>query len=278
MNAWTELVRRNPVIKESQLSVWERMNPRQWQTNTLLSVLIVGVVYIVLISLGLQAVRDIDPSLFMYVSLTTVIFASAIVLYGTVAGEREKRTLDLLLVAPVTTSQIIAAKLFRVVLPIVAILLLLGVPSLVFGIARIVLGETAFASGAPFAMGLVGSLALTFCVAVFVSGLSIFVSSINRTTAGALTGSLALIFLVYVVYAVMAGVIGSMSQPLSNAMMALHPYFVLAQLTSKSPEWQNPLLLTILCSALHAGAGVGLIVLAAKNLERERKKGRSPNA
>ena len=278
MSHWTELVTDNPVIKESHRSFGQQMNPKNWPTNTSISVAIVGVVYFVIIALALQSVRDIDASVFSYVSLTCCILASAVVLYGTLAGEREKRTLDLLLVAPVTAGQIIAAKMMKAAVPVIVIVGLLVVPSIVFGVVRQSLGLQPLLSAASFPIFMAGSVLLVFSVSVFVGGVAIFVSLIERTTARALTGTLAVLFLVYIVYAVMGGVVGTFNPKTADWMMAIHPYRALVHLNFPTPTLPAPMLVASVTSALHLAAGAALTTWASKNINRERLKGMKPNA
>jgi|GEM_PF-4188540 len=275
---WIDLVRDNPVIKESQRSFWERIHPKTWPTNTTITIAIVAIVYFVLITLALQGISFIDPSVFMFVSLTVTIFVSAVVLYGTLAGEREKRTLDLLLVAPVTASQIVAAKTLKVVIPILAIIVLLDIPALVFAIVRNANGMKTMSSGASFPIAFFGSTVLILSVALFVIGLTMLVSSINRTTAGALTGTIAVLFLAYIVFPVITGVLAVFSRPLSDTMSSVHPFIALFHLVAPNPGWSNNILIATMCSIIHIVLGCTFIVLASRNVDRERKRGIAPNA
>lgn len=267
---WTDLVTNNPVIKDSQRLILKNLNPKSWQANTMVSVVIVGVIYIALNALSMQGIAFLDASLFSMILLTLCILVPAIVVYALIAGEREKRTLDLLLVAPVSAPQIVVAKVVKVLVPILALQVLLTLPSIVFSIARHWQGMPAMLSSAPVIPVILSSILISFCVAVFVSGLSLYVSSVNRSTSSALAGVLALLFVVYVVYAVVAGVVGTISIGFSEVMIGLHPYGALSNIlwinSNNFPTW----VLFYLSCLLHLGLGLAFFVFATKRLERDR--------
>lgn len=277
-NLFQELFADNPAIKDVQRLPWQRMNPRHWSTSTVVSVAILAVAYIALTTLALQGAQWIDASLFMYICLFACGFAPAIVLYNTVAGEREKRTIDLLLVAPVTTAQIIVAKLTKILAPTVCIIVLLLVPMLMFRFVRPTLGLKPLESGTSFALAVTGTIVLSLCVALFVTGVAMWISGLNKTTAGALTGVLALLFLVYIVYPVMAGVFGPINQKLTETLLVAHPLFALSSLTGGSgSSIQTGAGVTVSC-VLHAIAGLVFLVLAVRQLDRFRAKESKTNA
>lgn len=275
---WTDLIADNPAIKDSHRLPWLRMNPKTWTTNTIVSVCILVVTYIGLLTLALQGAQFLDASLFMYVCLTCCGFAPAVVLYGSIAGEREKGTIDLLLVAPVTTAQIVTSKLLKIILPILSIIVLLVVPMVVFAFVRPRLGLTPIESGAPLLPAILGTILICLTVSLFVTGIAMWVSGMNKTTAGALTGVLALLFVVYIVYPVTAGVFSVVNRDISDWMMVVHPFFAVSQLTTTGATTVNPLVSMAASSLCHAAFGILFLVLSVRQLDRFRAKQESTHA
>lgn len=275
---WTDLIADNPAIKDSHRLPWLRMNPKTWSTNTIVSVCILVVTYIGLLTLALQGAQFLDATLFMYVCLTCCGFAPAVVLYGSIAGEREKRTIDLLLVAPVTTAQIITSKLLKIILPVISVIVLLVIPIVVFAFVRPRLGLTPIESGAPLVPAIFGTILICVTVSLFVTGLSMWVSGLNRTTAGALTGVLALLFVVYIVYPVTAGVFSVVNKNFSDWMMVVHPFAAVNSLTATGQDRINPLVSVAVTSFCHAAFGILFLVLSVRQLDRFRAKQESIHA
>src|SRR5580700_7679125 len=106
-SAWTELVAKNPMLIEvsryrRKLFSFSRSNP--------IGGMIVGVVavtYVGIVSMIVSFRADISPFVLIYIQTAIFLLIAPILLHSAVAGERERRSWDLLLAAPITKAQIV---------------------------------------------------------------------------------------------------------------------------------------------------------------------------
>lgn len=107
---WTDLITQNPMMAEVT-----RFRKRFLSFRGS-SVAVNGGIGIVLVCYALFAVGcvyyrgDLDPLILIIWFLGLMIFAIPLMLHGAIAGERERRSWDMLLVAPITHAQIVIGK------------------------------------------------------------------------------------------------------------------------------------------------------------------------
>jgi len=109
-SAWTELVAKNPMLIEvsryrRKLFSFSRSNPMGGMI-----VAMVAIAYVGIVSMIVSFRTDISP--FVLIDIQTAIFMliAPILLHSAIAGERERRSWDLLLAAPITKAQIVVGK------------------------------------------------------------------------------------------------------------------------------------------------------------------------
>jgi ABC-type transport system involved in multi-copper enzyme maturation permease subunit len=86
---------------------------RGWSAGQIASGAICGMLYLYFLSMVIQNSEVIEVSYLFMTMLGMMMLVLPIVLHGVIAGEREKRSLEMLLAAPVTSRQIAMAKLMR---------------------------------------------------------------------------------------------------------------------------------------------------------------------
>src|SRR5207302_725971 len=75
--------------------------------------------------------RSLSAMNMMYFQLVLLLFIGPLVLHSSIAGERERRSWDLLLIAPVTKAQLVVGKLISGLAILGAVFVLMLLPVLV---------------------------------------------------------------------------------------------------------------------------------------------------
>lgn len=272
-NFWQEVFSENPMMVRALKPLRGLKNWKEMPSTTWVVVGLVALVYVVLVGSSLKVAEIFDSGVFLFVMLTVTILVCATVLHPSLAGEREKRTLDLLLCAPLTARQIVVGKVFKAVIPTLSVMAFCIVPSIVLAIARhaIDLNPTSANSFYPLAAAL--CLVLTFSTGVFVAGVTLYLSSINRTTANAMIATLGALFLWFIVAPVFAGTVSAFNKEFSDFSVSYHPFYAMAKIlypdTSGVGMWPYFLISTI------PSLLIGVLALGgtARNLEKERRTG-----
>ena len=146
------------------------------------------------------------------------------VLHATIAGEREKRSLDMLLVAPVTASQIVIGKFSRALVPIVALSLAIGLPTLVVELARSADGAERDGLNRSGMLGFV--IASLFCLlfAMAIGGLTMWISSKTRTASAAMMSTIGALFLLLIVVPAIAGTMSYGGGEFAEFILEINPF------------------------------------------------------
>lgn len=184
------------------------------------AVLVICAVAYALLMLVVITYREfMSPIAILYIQLILLTFIIPSNLHGSIAGEREKRTWDLLLVAPITNAQIVVGKmlgglllaLFISVLLIPATLISFsGDPQATFG--KVLQGE---------------SLILGY--ALFLAALSLFISSRAKRAFAAQMCIFGVLILWMLVWPMFAAVLSTASED-QGMLLFMHPYVALARI------------------------------------------------
>lgn len=126
---FAEYVRDNPIVTEYRRHVRRFFAPTQNQTVNIIAVVLLGMIYCGMLLMALQVGKDMQPEPVFVIQLLITCFVVPAMAHGTIAGEREKRTWDLLLVAPISKGQIVAGK-FLAACAVVGLIALTMVPFL----------------------------------------------------------------------------------------------------------------------------------------------------
>ncbi len=190
--------------------------------------LMVGVVFAVLLvavnMLVLSMRGGLPPTMIVY--LQTTIFALIIpaTMYQAIAGEREKRTWDLLLVAPITKAQIVFGKFMASAAAILAIAVLLFIPTIFAGIL--------FERWSFFSILLEEMVSISF--GLLVAAVTIFFSARAKRGLIALGITFGLLTLGLVFFPALLASVGLGGNDSMPVMMYLHPFYTIAQIDSPS--------------------------------------------
>ncbi|MGE0001951.1 MAG: ABC transporter permease [Fimbriimonadaceae bacterium] len=232
MSTWRTLVADNPLLR-LLLSSSVRTFTRSGLKSTATAVWLVVGVIVSLAALAAYYAEFLAWQFLLLPLLAIVILIPLAVLHSSIAGEREKRSIEVLLVAPLSSAQIIVAKLSKGVLP-VAISMVTFVPIA----AAIELGHIGKPSAVQPLSAVPAGLTFTLSMLLLVSsaalsaGVTMFVSSRSRTTAAALIGSLFVLLTWIVGSPILAGAVSGFggTSGMDSAIMLANPFFTMGQL------------------------------------------------
>jgi hypothetical protein len=136
VSTFRQLFVENPMFAEIQRERNKALAEHNWRGGQLAARVLLLVIYLFLLILTLNYVHVVEPFVLMYVmlGLATVLIPAG--LHGTIAGEREKRALDLLLVAPVTPGQIVVGKFGKTFLSLLMIFVSVGIPAFIIELVK----------------------------------------------------------------------------------------------------------------------------------------------
>lgn len=191
------------------------------------AVLIICVVlYALLMTIVITYREYMSPIAILYIQLLLLTFIVPSNLHGAIAAEKEKRTWDMLLVAPITNAQIVIGKLIG------GVLLLLFISALLLPATLI-----SFTGDhqATFSMVFAGEV-LILGFALFLATLSIFVSSHAKRAFAAQLTIYAILILGLLIWPMFASVLAPGRDGIQ--LMLLHPFVALGMLWD--PGYDRP--------------------------------------
>ncbi|CAN5430214.1 hypothetical protein BH11ARM2_BH11ARM2_08830 [soil metagenome] len=164
---------------------------------------------------------DVDPQIVLFLQLFLFCVFAPSLLHGAVAGERERRSWDLLLAAPVTKAQIVVGKFLGAMAALAAFSAAMLLPLLIAGFSY-----RRFSPG-----GLMVGELLTQSFAMMLCAFTLLISARVRrpfVAMGIVVGTLALVLIVLPV--LLSVVLGS--DPIGNDfLLYLHPFMALARVS-----------------------------------------------
>ena len=184
------------------------------------AVLVICVVLYAILMLVVVTFREfMSPIAILYLQLILLTFIIPSNLHGAIAAEREKRTWDMLLVAPITNAQIVVGKMLGGILLMLFLSVLLIPATLI-----------SFAGDHNATFGKVMQAEATVLgFAFFLAALSVFVSSRAKRAFAAQMTIYGILILALIVWPMFASVITS-SYDNQGVLMFMHPYFALARI------------------------------------------------
>ncbi len=280
MNAfWEKLISRNPMMAEPARFVRQITSPSEWKGQQIVMGVIVAIIFIFFMAMTFVYSDAMDPGGMIYVMMGLIVLVVPVNLHGAIAGEREKRSLDMLLAAPLTAQQIVSAKILRVIVPLSLIVVGFAIPAYVLAIKRAMQNTTTYyGPHAPPEMVMVtNGLVLTVCFAIFCSVCTVYVSSITRNTASALISSIGAIFFYLVVLPLMLMPFFWLLPWMGEIIGLMHPFgaltMVLGHWESLETRWLSGWFVPIATVPLWAGASFLFFYLASARIEADRRLG-----
>ncbi len=212
--------------------------------NTMNSVIVVlaGVVYLGLVMLVWTYRESADPLMLVLLQTGMFTLLAPAMLYGSIAGERERRSWDFLLVAPVTQAQIVCGKFMGAASAILAAAAAFLLPIAIgvvfyrpFGLTPFS-GEVTASKGMASMMGdLFEAELLSIAWAFLVCAITIFFSARCRRGFIALGAVLCLLVASLIVWPILVASAG-FSGLERELIYFFHPFWVLAQMTTNGAE------------------------------------------
>ncbi|MBA3725061.1 MAG: ABC transporter permease subunit [Armatimonadetes bacterium] len=212
MNWWQDLIVANPMLIETKRFM-RRFLGAHAMTNWI-AVLIIGILLSMVV--GLIYIYEFNYIGASMAALLTFSILVPIMLHGAVAGERERRSWDMLLVAPVTSSQIVAGKFMGAATAI-------GFTALAFGAAILI---SYFPGGDKLPTGTMILLVIAsfaYCLAAF----TLLVSTRSRRSMTALGIVYGCLFLGLIVLPALLATTGADN---SESAFYLNPYYAITQI------------------------------------------------
>lgn len=180
--------------------------------------------YLMLLLLVVQAKGDVPPMVLVMLQAGVITFLCPVALYNAIAGEREKRTWDVLLVAPVTKGQIVVGKFIAGLAMVLAITVAFLIPIVISGVLH---ATTRWGSV------LQGEL-LTIAYGALLCSWTILMSARVKRGLMALGTSLGSITLGLLVFPLLITTMIGGNYSSSMVLFFLHPFYVIGQLANES--------------------------------------------
>ncbi|QYK52086.1 MAG: ABC transporter permease subunit [Fimbriimonadaceae bacterium] len=243
---------------------------------------IIGVIILLLIvgSNLIMSARYIQVGYLMFILPVLATFLLPAMVSPVIAGEFQRRSLEQLLAAPLSSLDIVKGKALRAVVPVLMMLAVVFLMILLIGVGKIFQGhEPENGVVSPF-ISLPVSTILFFVWSYFVTGLTVFISSVTKSTSAALLASVGiLVGLVFVVPAIIIPLSTVVFGPtVIGYLAAMHPagMVAFAVLRDNSPEPISlPAVIAILVvsNCIYLAFGTLFLNLSAKKLGTYRKTG-----
>lgn len=201
MSLWMRWEAKNPMLAETRIIL------RRWlgfKGDTLQAKLIIGAICLVFLGIMGGIARYsflVDTTVVFPIAWLLVGLVSIITLHGSLAREREKRSMEVLMTVPLTAGQVVMGKLTRALPAMVTILLAVPVFLLASGIGRAVLNERGLTWGDSQHPVVVSLLLMVYLVVsgFYSMSLTMAISSVTSRVAPALLLSFSLWIVTYLV-------------------------------------------------------------------------------
>ncbi len=234
MSLWRELISDNPLVTDRSILVRRLVGGSQTGRLVLAAVLL-GVVLLMLSAIAGLFPQVMTPKAVVYIQTGLFCFLPATMLYGAVASEREKRTWDLLAVAPLTGAQIVIGKYLAAMSLVFAVFIMFLVPAGISEAARVSGGSLFY--WAPDAITLpqyIGIQGISIVFAAALGAVSLFVSCLfNRGFTALLT-----VLTLEAGALILAPILIGVALPFGvdyQAFLSWHPFFAI-EILSRVPE------------------------------------------
>lgn len=268
------LIVNNPMLAEMQREKNKALAEHNWRGGQLAARILLGVIYLSILAMLLYWIEIVEPVYLMYVLLMLETIMIPAALHGTIAGDREKRSFDMLLVAPLSAGQIVVGKFSRGFVTIMGLALAIGLPALVVQIVKLFNGSNANNFNTNIERnGFVGFVvSFVFCVAagLAMGSMTIWISSKTRSNSAAMLSTIGALFLVLIVAPFIAAIMETFAPTLSEFIVQMNPFVGLASAYSGEEIGYNQSLgssfYTVLSIMIYSAATVFFLTLATGNV------------
>lgn len=273
------------MMAEADLINRRLLDRKNWNNQHTAAGVVAGIFYLIFLLTVIPNASTVDAALFVYLMMIVLLIVIPITLHGVIAGEREKRSLDMLLSAPVTSAEIVWAKLHRARGMAAATVIFLGGPLLITLVSQMIRPSNFVVSngGLPPVVAAGFGVASVLFAGFASGGITLLVSSRAKTAAASMMANLAVHFGLLAGFPFIMGVLATTTpfvRELGVLPWLMHP---IGLLSASSPEvaGQIPMLTDIPAWAiLMLGASVWVLYttigfcclqMAARRLDQERR-------
>ncbi|MBV6458542.1 MAG: hypothetical protein HONBIEJF_01673 [Fimbriimonadaceae bacterium] len=240
---------------------------RNNSTNVVMTAL-VGVIYLIIVASNF-VFRDAIPSFVpVYIALVLITLTGPIGNYQAIAGEREKRTWELLVVSPVTKAQIVTGKWMGAILLCLLWIVLSWLPILVLSIPS----DSPFTGGEELRLSMgefLMSQAVLVVFSLFSTSLTVYFSARSQRSLNALGLTLSVMFVLLVLIPVVLSIVDM--NPDTTAipiLQATNPFFLIWSIVENRRSAADLVPNFGIFCVLYLGLSVLLMALAIAWLNR----------
>ena len=275
MSLWRHLFADNPMMCEVQRTFNASVRPNQMKAQNIVVLAFVLIAFVIVAGVSIRYVEAVEVMAIFQILMFVVVLGVPLGLYGVIAGEREKRSLDNLYAAPITTAQIVAARSLRVSAFLALIVGLFGTLASIVMVARWVRNLPVAGEQAMGAWAVLPALLVVLSAAYVLAGMALTVSAQARTTSTSLVLTVVLMFLLFIVYPTVVGIIANSSPSSAFSLLMVNPFVLIGTLFTQPPPNAevNGRFAVWLMVPVYLAAGTGLFVAAVRLMDRERRQG-----
>lgn len=275
MSYWHRLVADNPLLRLVLGASVRSLSPKGLKAATTTVWLIVAVIVGLSLLSGYYS-EFLAWQFFLVPLLVLLLLIPLAVLHGSIAGEREKRSIEILLAAPLSSSQILVAKFSKVLLPLgicIATFVPVAVAIEVGHLFKRPVWLDDFLR--PAWISFTVAMSVIVASALFASALTVFVSARTRTTSAALIGSLFAMLAWLVGLPILVASLSTFGGTSREAEVALrsNPFYVLFRLLwDRSVATPNAVRDGVVLAVVLAALAVLLVAGSRKRVREFRGK------
>jgi len=223
------LIRNNPMMAEVRMANARFVGGRGWSAGQIAAAAICVMLYLYFLVMVVQNSGSIEVSYLFLTMLVIMMVILPIALHGVIAGEREKRSLEMLLAAPVTSTQIAMAKLMRAALFVAVVTVAFLIPILTVLVVQSVKGEINGFPNMGVAFMAVGmSLVITFFAALTNAAISLAVSAAAKSTSAAMIANIGVHFFLLIFVPILFTPVAAISGDMASYLMLPHPIWAMS--------------------------------------------------
>lgn len=221
MTLFESLVTRNPMTVEIRRAA-RRYLTFSNSNGTVTFGLLLGIIFYAILFLTVVNLRgEFHPKIVLGIHLFVAALVAPMTLHASIAGERERRSWDMLMVAPVTHAQVVVGKLLGGLAVQAAIAVALLLPTLVAAV-------TYAGNDGSSLYGLLRLELVILATGAFCSALTMLVSARVKRGFVALGVSFTLLVLLFGFLPTILGVVGSGAPGMTDLLFGWHPAYAFA--------------------------------------------------
>jgi ABC-type transport system involved in multi-copper enzyme maturation permease subunit len=274
LSLWRHLFADNPMMHEVRRTFAANLRPKDMKAQNIVVLCFVLVAYLVVVGVCIRYIEAVEVQAIVQLMLFVVVLGVPLGLYGVIAGEREKRSIDNLYAAPITTAQIVAARSLRVGAFLTLILGLFGSLMAIVMATRWLRSLPLVGDYAPGAWVVVPALLIVVSAAYLLAGMALAVSAQARTTSTSLVLVVVLLFLLFIVFPTIVGIFSAGRASSTFSLLMVNPFVVIGTLFTPPPSASMEVrYAAMLVAPAYLAFGTGLFVAATRLMDRERRQG-----